>query len=467
MDEYTYVDLYDKIAFEVITKDELNKIENIDDICSWFLLSSHYYNMDKNKCYFYTNKLKQLNIKDSDNILICLTMGGIYDNTFFENLDCIETERCQEKSLEWYMKCLNNKSGFTEYYIANKYFYGKGISRNVDISINWYNKSIKKGYHMSMMFLSFIRNDKKLCIEAIKKGNLKAMVSYPYDDIYIHMKYLERAANIGYKPAMLQLAKQYIVYYDYFLAIKLLEQLRDIKFCLKETLYYLALCHEKIDNHNYELVLDYYKKSSDLGNSEAKIELCKYYRDTDLKSYFKLLDEASYENALACNILIYHYKHTKNYELVYHYALKGHELGDENCSFIVAKCYLFGVVVEKNKEKGINMLEKLKHDDSNLILAELYLTGDIIFNGEPVGLSFNINIEKAIYYMMSLTYENLLNFNIRYPLTKILLINNIYPESFSILDDDVKQNIIEIYLCSENIPIELQILIIKQLILVS
>lgn len=471
MDEITYVDYYDKIGFGVITKDEISKLKEIDNISSWYLLAGHYFSiMNDHKCCYYTNKIKQLNIQESDDIVICLTIAAFYNKSFFEDFNCIEIERCQEESLKWYMKCLNNKSGFAEHYIGNKYAHGKGVSRNIDIAIEWYNKSVDKGYHMSILFLGSIYEPININLSvdlykrAAEKGNVKAMLtlSHLYEDINICIGYLEKASNMGYIPAMFELAQEYMNY-DVFQAIKWLKILYSDDIHLKETLYFLALCYEKIDYSDRQLIISYYEQAVNLGNDNAKVELAKYYRWSNVDYYLRLLDDASNNVIIACNILMKYYEQIGDFQGVIRYAIKGYNLGGPNCSYILAINYLFGTHIEKNTDKAISILENLNINDSNLLLAELYLTGDI----NSSGLSFKTNLNKAVYHIYKLNNESIIKLIDKYPIVENVLVAIDYPQSYNLFSDDVMTNILEIHLsCDNNLPSELQNLIVKQYILI-
>ena len=127
---------------------------------------------------------------------------------------------------------------------------------------------------------------------------------------------------------------------------------------------YLSL--GKFCEKNLDLAIELYKKGIELGISQASFHLGIEFRN---KQNFKAAFEY-YEKAKNLN---------PNYE-----------------EFTLAKCYYYGIGIEKNKNKALTIFKNIKTpentefevDESNYYIGKIYLEGEIV----------DKSIEKARYY---------------------------------------------------------------------
>lgn len=118
---------------------------------------------------------------------------------------------------------------------------------------------------------------------------------------------------------------------------------------------------------NLDLAVELYKKGIELGISEASYNLGIEFRNK------------------------------QNFETAFEYYKKSKELNSNYEEFTIAKCYYYGIGVEKDKNKAFELLKNVKFpennqfevDEANYLIGMLYLEGEIIEK----------SIELARYYL--------------------------------------------------------------------
>jgi TPR repeat protein len=458
MDENTYTNFIYKIITDIITNEELQSFNSREDIPSKSLII---YYLSTNNKKIDIEILQNLNVEPID-VITCLSLGIIYDS--FDNIikSPNEREKYQEKSLNFLLKATENKLGYAEYFIAEKYYFGKGVSRNVDTANEWYSKSVQKGNTMSIVVLGLSKEEEEeaqaLYKEAAEKNNLLAMSLLPLLDNH---KYYVIAARQKHKPSMYKLSCYYYLNNMYKDAIPLLEELSQMKFHLKVVTFDLGLCYEHLEN--YDDSLFNYKIAASLGSGDAKTRLADY--TDNFQEKLKLLDEASDTNSFACQLLYNFYLKPLLYneDLAIKYAIKGHNLGDKKLSYFIVMEYLKGKTLDKDLNKALEMLEILDTDDANAILSVYYLTGKI----DVIGLiDGKTNYEKGIKYLLKMQEEAMTSLLKQNKEISLIYSSHFYPNTFTMLNTKLQDNIMEIYICCNNIiPTELQEYISKLIIL--
>ena len=123
----------------------------------------------------------------------------------------------------------------------------------------------------------------------------------------------------------------------------------------------------------------------------------------------------------------------------------------------------------KNINKGIELLESIDVTDSYALLAKLYLKGEIYVSSDMKIGSINKNYDKGLYYLSLLKHTDETFFTEIYESEYDVIINShYYPKSFCDIKSDTQEQILNFYLsCNDDIPIELQDQIIKQLIIIT
>jgi TPR repeat protein len=107
---------------------------------------------------------------------------------------------------------------------------------------------------------------------------------------------------------------------------------------------------------NLDLAIELYKKGIELGISEASYNLAIEYRNQ------------------------------QNFEKAFEYYEKANELDSNYEEFTIAKCYYYGIGIEKNKNKAFELLKKIKFpqnnqfevDEANYLIGIIHLEGEIV-----------------------------------------------------------------------------------------
>ena len=123
--------------------------------------------------------------------------------------------------------------GLTEnqYLLGQKYYYGNGEDRNIELATSWYELAAKKGHASASFMYAYILLSGENGKINVKKGT----------------KYLKRACHKNHSQSILLLARNYYYGYgvkpSYKKAYKLWK--RGTKMGCPEAEYYLGLCYMK------------------------------------------------------------------------------------------------------------------------------------------------------------------------------------------------------------------------------
>ena len=141
------------------------------------------------------------------------------------------------------------------------------------------------------------------------------------------------------------------------------------------------------ENGNLKALVSYADYLSLGKNCERNLELA-------IKLYNKGIDLGIGEAAYNLGI---EYRNKQDFKKAFIYYQKANELNLNYEEFTITKCYYFGIGIEKNKPKALELLNNIKIpknypfevDEANYLLGMLYLEGDIVEK----------SIEKARFYL--------------------------------------------------------------------
>lgn len=91
------------------------------------------------------------------------------------------------------------------------------------------------------------------------------------------------------------------------------------------------------------------------------------------------------------------YRNMLNFKTAFKYYLKAKELDSFNEDFTIAKCYYYGIGIEKDRKKAFEILKNIKLpnsteyevDEANYYIGEIYLEGEVVEK----------SLEKSRYYL--------------------------------------------------------------------
>lgn len=217
---------------------------------------------------------------------------------------------------------------------------------------------------------------------------------------YANGTYVEKDENKA-KDLLKDIAKQYIIYGDAytFLAHKLamIELEKSTDFLSVARIYdpsYRTFPYEQyIFESNYDKATEYYKKSAELNNLDAKSSLINIYKSTNPKK------------ALEMAISTLNNSKERNINSAMQYG---------QLAFYVATSYMEGILIEKDTKKAVEYYEKsVEYMDrqSALELAKIYFYGKVLEQDYDKALKYLLVAEKnffdtELFEMLGTIYEN-------------------------------------------------------------
>ena len=147
------------------------------------------------------------------------------------------------------------------------------------------------------------------------------------------------------------------------------------------------------------------------GNKDFIEEYAMFLRDgksceKNIELSIKLYEEAINNNKVIISTgnLGFIYRDKQNFEKAFEYYCKEEEFDDAFHSKMIANCYFYGIGVEKNKAKALEILKQINLtystkksiQDVNHMIGRMYLEGEIVEK----------SIEKARYYFEMANEDN-------------------------------------------------------------
>ena len=164
---------------------------------------------------------------------------------------------------------------------------------------------------------------------------------------------------------------------------------------LEVAIYYengIGINSEEIVKVNEEEAFNWTKKAYENGNLNALVSYADYLSlgkscekklDLAIELYKKGIELGISEAAYNLGI---EYRNQQNFEKAFEYYIKAKELNLNYEEFTIAKCFYYGIGIEKNKNKAFELLKKIKFpennqfevDEANYLIGRIYLEGEIV-----------------------------------------------------------------------------------------
>jgi TPR repeat protein len=472
MDEEVFVKYFYNIVNKVI--DGIEDLLLKEDVASLFLSTLYFdINNDMNRRDIYKEKLLVSIVNMKESIVNCIIMGLLNVYHMFNNNDISLTEEeiFYEKSIEWYNKALNNKTGLVECAIGNKYYNGNGVSRNKETALEWYMKGTEKGDGFCFYSVGFFYEkdlkDKEKALEFYLNGSDRndydCMVSAStlfeqLGDKEKSLFYLEKAAKDGHPHAMYLLGYRYLhgstVTKNYNEAINWCLKSYNKNYNVVKSAEIIGFCYFKLNS--YDEAIKYLKISR---TSYSNVILGEVYeKQGHVNLAMDLYKSICDKEGLACYRLA-RYFFDKSYDQAKFYLNKGVNLKNVGCIDTYGK-----ILLSENKiNEGLKLLEENNVTPTiNSFLIEGYLFGKIECDDTLLG-PIPTNINKVIYYSKLILKEDLIILCEQCPILNNILLSDEYPNSFTNLSTNLQLTIIETCLCSD-LPTEIEDIIVKFLI---
>ena len=153
------------------------------------------------------------------------------------------------------------------------------------------------------------------------------------------------------------------------------------------------------------------KSEYENGNKNFIEEYAMFLRDgkaceKNIELSIKLFEEAINNNSTIISSLSlgFIYRDKQNFEKAFEYYCKAEKFNDTFHPELIANCYYYGIGIEKNKTKALEILKQINLTNSTkeTIQDVNYMIGKIYLEGEVVEKS----IEKARYYLELANEDN-------------------------------------------------------------
>lgn len=221
----------------------------------------------------------------------------------------LSTEQDHEKAFDWFLKSANKDNKFAQYSLANLYYYGNGVEKDWSQAFLWYKKSSAHG---------------------------QPYASYSVAQMYSKGEYVcqsEETSQRYYKDALLG-----------FLKLESKDQADDNLYYKLGTMFKKGLGTDI----NMDKAIDYFKRSAELGNKNAKRLLALEYisgehLEQDIEKGLNMLTECA-------------------------------DSGDTFACYKLGKIYLQGEIIPKNPDKVEKYLLLSEDNEfTQYALGKLYL----------------------------------------------------------------------------------------------
>lgn len=251
---------------------------------------------------------------------------------------------------QWYKALAEYGYADAQFKLANCYYEGSDISKNLEKAFEWYSKSAEQGY-----------SDAQYCL-----GNLYYLGDGVPKDVSKAVKWFSKSAEQGNVDAQVNLGR---CYYDNK------SDLRGIKKALdlwrnaaqkgnSQALYCIGRCY--YDGKKYKEAIKFWTVSAEHGNTDAIYSMgnCYYWGEgvskdlrTAAKWYLKSMffgrnAEAAYRYGNCC------YYGFKDYDLAARHYEKAAKQGHAGAQYCLGKCYEKGEGVERDFKVAVRWYRK-------------------------------------------------------------------------------------------------------------
>ena len=148
-----------------------------------------------------------------------------------------------------------------------------------------------------------------------------------------------------------------------------------------------------MEENTIEKTFEEVKNEYENGNKNFTEEYAIFLRDgkfckKDIELSIKVFEEALNNNSTAISTISlgFIYRDKQNFEKAFEYYCKAEKFDDTFHPEVIANCYYYGIGIEKNKTKALEVLKQINLTNStktsiqnaNYMIGRIYLEGEIV-----------------------------------------------------------------------------------------